>query len=475
MKRCDTEDRSSSIRLLDTASKRQQPFQPLGDVATMYVCGMTPKDKPHIGHARLFVHADVCRRYLEYRGFKVNHVQNFTDIDDKIIERATAAGRDPMELSRENSLAYFDVMDKLNVLHAHLFPKVTDNIAAIIASIEELIVKGHAYETSTGVYFEVKSWGEYGKLSGRTEADAMAGARVEVDPEKRDPRDFALWKLQKEGEVYWESPWGRGRPGWHIECSSMIRRHLGPQIDIHWGGSDLIFPHHENELAQAEAGFGVGPFVGVWMHLAVLRINGEKMGHSMGNFVTVETLFEEFDPQIVRLYLVSTKYRSPVDFSRESLPQAAAGCESLWAVLRARPADPGEDDASSAAALQDATTEARARFERALDDDLNTAAALATLYDFGKVINRLASQSTAANLSVATQHFKNLAGVLGLEPASRATDNGDVEPLIQLLIDVRSELRDQNVWDVSDRIRNELAELGVTLEDGPSSTTWRRN
>ncbi len=463
------------MRLLDTATRQQRPLQPLGDAVTVYVCGMTPKDKPHIGHARLFVHADIFRRYLEYRGIKVKHVQNFTDVDDKIIERAKAAGRDPMELARENSQAYFDVMDKLGVLRAHLYPKVTENIDVIITAIEELIEREHAYETSTGVYFEVSSWADYGKLSGRSGDDAMAGARVDVDPEKRDPRDFALWKRHKEGEIYWDSPWGRGRPGWHIECSSMIRRHLGPRIDVHWGGSDLIFPHHENELAQAEAGFGVAPFVRVWMHLAVLRVNGEKMGHSTGNFVTLENLFESFHPQVVRLYLVSTKYRSPVEFSQDSMPQAAAGYERLWSALRAQPAGPGEHDENSSGELLKASAEARSGFERAMDDDLNTAAALAALYDFGRDINRLGPRSSAENLDAAKEDFQELAAVLGLEPVSTATSDGEVEPLIQLLVNVRSQLRKQRVWDVSDHIRDELAKLGVTLEDGPASTTWRRS
>ena len=463
------------MRLLDTATRQQRTLQPLGDAVTVYVCGMTPKDKPHIGHARLFVHADIFRRYLEYRGIKVKHVQNFTDVDDKIIERAKDAGRDPMELARENSQAYFDVMDKLGVMRAHLYPKVTENIDVIIAAIEELIEKEHAYETSTGVYFEVNSWADYGKLSGRSGDDAMAGARVDVDPEKRDPRDFALWKRHKEGEIYWDSPWGRGRPGWHIECSSMIRRHLGPRIDVHWGGSDLIFPHHENELAQAEAGFGVAPFVRVWMHLAVLRVNGEKMGHSTGNFVTLEDLFESFHPQVVRLYLVSTKYRSPVDFSHDSMPQAAAGYERLWSALRAQPAEPSEDDENSSGELQEASVKARSGFERAMDDDLNTAAALAALYDFGRDINRLGPRSSAESLANAKEDFQELAAVLGLEPVSTATSDGEVEPLIQLLVNVRSQLRKQRVWDVSDHIRDELAKLGVTLEDGPASTTWRRN
>ena len=265
---------------------------------------------------------DVLRRWLEYSGQEVQHVQNFTDVDDKIIERAQAQGRDPLELARANSDAYFSVMDRLEVRRAHLYPRVTDNMEAIIAAIGELIERGHAYATSSGVYFQVSTWPQYGYLSGRRGEDQLAGARVAVDEEKRDPRDFALWKHHKPGEIFWESPWGQGRPGWHIECSSMIRAHLGPEIEIHAGGSDLIFPHHENECAQAEAGFGVERFVRCWFHVGILRIGGEKMGHSLGNFLTLESLLDAYEPAVLRYYLVSTHYRSLVDFGDDSLPQA---------------------------------------------------------------------------------------------------------------------------------------------------------
>ena len=441
----------------------------------MYVCGMTPKDRPHIGHGRLYVHVDVMRRYLKYKGYDLLHVQNFTDVDDKIIERARASGREPSELAAENTAAYFDVMDRLNVLRAHIFPKVTDNIDAIIAAIEELFAKEYAYTTSKGVYFEVRRWPEYGRLSGRSQDDVMAGARVEIDPEKRDPRDFALWKRHKDGEIFWDSPWGPGRPGWHIECSSMIREHLGPRIDIHWGGSDLIFPHHENELAQAEAGFGVAPFVRVWMHLAVLLIKGEKMGHSSGNFVTLEEIFQRFHPQVVRMYLISTKYRSPVDYSNDSLQQAEVGHERFWNVMRAAPAGVGEADPETGTDLRAAIENARSRLESALDDDLNTSAALASLFDLGRDVNRLAGAASPDDLEAAKRGFSELAAILGLEQAAATPVNGDAEPLIELLVDVRSKLREQKVWGVSDHIRTELSRLGVTIEDGSSGTTWRRN
>ncbi len=438
----------------------------------MYVCGMTPKDPPHIGHARLFVHADVMRRYLEYRGYRIQHVQNFTDIDDKIIERAREQGREPLELSRANSEDYFKVMDRLNVAHAHVFPRVSEHIEPIIDEIQTLIDKGYAYETGNGVYFEVTKWPEYGKLSGRTAEDVLAGARIEVDEEKRDPRDFALWKRHKQGEIFWESPWGRGRPGWHIECSSMIRRHLGPRIDIHWGGSDLLFPHHENELAQAEAGFDTAPFVNHWLHLGVLRIDGEKMGHSAGNFVTLNDILEEYSPAVVRFYLVSTPYGSIVDFNTDSLAQAASGYDRLTGALRATPAA-GAVDSASSARVREAATAARQGFEAAMDDDLNTAGAIAALFDLVRVINSNATSASEADIELACGELVSLAGILGLDLVPETRADGEIGPLVDLIVEIRRELREAKMWDLADRVRDQLTHLGITLEDGPQGTTWR--
>ncbi len=438
----------------------------------MYVCGMTPKDPPHIGHARLFVHADVMRRYLEYRGYRIQHVQNFTDIDDKIIERAREQGREPLELSQANSEDYFQVMDRLNVAHAHVFPRVSEHIEPIIGEIQTLIDKGFAYQTDNGVYFEVNKWPEYGKLSGRTAEDVMAGARIEVDEEKRDPRDFALWKRHKQGEIFWESPWGRGRPGWHIECSSMIRRHLGPRIDIHWGGSDLLFPHHENELAQAEAGFDTAPFVSHWLHLGVLRIDGEKMGHSAGNFVTLNDVLEEHSPTVVRFYLVSTPYGSIVDFTEDSLAQAVSGYDRLIGALRPTPAGEAVNSASSAR-VREAATSARQAFETAMDDDLNTAGALAAMFDLVRVINSNAASASEADVDLARSELVSLAGILGLDLVAETRADGEIGPLVDLLVEIRRELREAKMWALADRVRDQLTRLGITLEDGPHGTTWR--
>ncbi len=440
-----------------------------GPVA-LYACGMTPKDKPHIGHARVFVMVDVLRRWLEFLGREVKHVQNFTDVDDKIIERARLQDRDPLELARANSDAYFSVMDRLGVRRAHLYPRVTDNMAEIIAAIGELIDRRHAYATSSGVYFEVATWPGYGYLSGRRGEEQLAGARVAVDEEKRDPRDFALWKRHKPGEIFWESPWGQGRPGWHIECSSMIRAHLGPTIEIHAGGSDLIFPHHENECAQAEAGFGVDRFVRCWFHVGILRIGGEKMGHSLGNFRTLESLLESYEPAVLRYYLVSTHYRSLVEFGDDSLSQAEAALARLRGPLRVEPAlvGPADDD------LVGAATGARRQFIESMNDDLNTTEAVATVFGLARDINRRAGQVTSAALDEARAIYRELVEVLGIELEPSAQQDGDAGALVDLLLGLRTQLRAEKNFAVADQIRSALSDLGYVIEDSPSGSSWRR-
>ena len=437
---------------------------------TLYACGMTPKDKPHIGHARVFVMVDVLRRWLEHCGHEVKHVQNFTDVDDKIIERARDQGRDPLELARANSDAYFEVMDRLGVRRAHMYPRVTDNMAEIVAAIGELIERGHAYATSSGVYFEVTTWPGYGYLSGRRGEEQLAGARVAVDEEKRDPRDFALWKRHKPGEIFWESPWGQGRPGWHIECSSMIRAHLGPQIQIHAGGSDLIFPHHENECAQAEAGFGVDRFARCWFHVGILRIGGEKMGHSLGNFLTLESLLDAYEPAVLRYYLVSTHYRSLVDFGDDSLPQAEAALARLRGPLRIEPAADGSGDGELAAAAEHAKSE----FAAAMNDDLNTTRAVAALFGLAREINRRAGTISAAGLGRALAVYRELVAVLGVELDPPAQQDGDAGALLDLLLELRTRLRTEKNYAAADQIRSALSDLGYVIEDSPAGSSWRR-
>ncbi|MDE2935855.1 MAG: cysteine--tRNA ligase [Chloroflexota bacterium] len=454
----------------DTATRELIAVAEGDGPVTLYACGMTPKDKPHIGHARVFVMVDVLRRWLEYSGQEVQHVQNFTDVDDKIIERAQAQGRDPLELARANSDAYFSVMDRLEVRRAHLYPRVTDNMEAIIAAIGELIERGHAYATSSGVYFQVSTWPQYGYLSGRRGEDQLAGARVAVDEEKRDPRDFALWKHHKPGEIFWESPWGQGRPGWHIECSSMIRAHLGPEIEIHAGGSDLIFPHHENECAQAEAGFGVERFVRCWFHVGILRIGGEKMGHSLGNFLTLESLLDAYEPAVLRYYLVSTHYRSLVDFGDDSLPQAEAALARLRGPLRIEPAAAGSADAELAAAAG----RANAEFAEAMNDDLNTTRAVAAVFGLAREINRHAGSVSAAGLEKVVATYRELVGVLGVDLEPAAQQDGDAGALLDLLLELRTRLRAEKNYAAADQIRTALGDLGYVIEDSPAGSSWRR-
>ena len=459
-----------TLAITNTLTGNKEPFKPLGDPVTMYVCGMTPKDRPHLGHAFMFVHMDVIRRYLEYRGYSVRHIQNFTDIDDKIIDRARAAGRDPLEWAREYTEAYFDVMDRLQVRRADEYPRVTDNIPAIIDDVQELIDAGHAYPTSTGVYFDAATFEDYGSLSGRTQEDGAAGARIEVDEEKRDPRDWALWKLDNESSVAWESPWGRGRPGWHIECSTMIRRTLGEQIDIHGGGADLIFPHHENELAQAEAATGHQPFASYWTHTGLVLTDGEKMAHSLGNFTTTADVLTSVPPDVLRLYLLGVHYRSTLQFSPDAIEQTRAGYERLLTVTRARGGNVNGDGTD----LNSEVMAVRQAFESAMNDDFNAPRAIGALFDFGRAINRLAPTSSSDDVEKAQGILTSLLGVLGIELREPDAASDDATPFINLLVRVRRQLREAKQWGLADQIRDDLVALDVVIEDTPDGTDWRR-
>ncbi len=459
-----------TLAITNTLTGEKEPFKPLGDPVTMYVCGMTPKDRPHLGHAFMFVHMDVIRRYLEYRGYAVRHIQNFTDIDDKIIDRARAAGRDPLDWSREYTEAYFDVMDRLRVRRAHEYPLVTANIPGIMEDVQELIDAGHAYPTSTGVYFDAATFEDYGALSGRTEEDGAAGARIAVDDEKRDPRDWAVWKLDDESSVAWDSPWGRGRPGWHIECSTMIRRTLGEQIDIHGGGADLMFPHHENELAQSEAATGCQPFVSYWVHTGLVLTDGEKMAHSLGNFTTTADVLTDVPPDVLRLYLLGVHYRSTLQFSMEAIEQTRTGYDRLVAVTRAR----GGNAEGDGSVLESEGSAARQAFEAAMDDDFNAPRAIGALFEFGRAINRLAPGCPAADVEKAQDTLTSLLSVLGIELHEPDAASDDATPFIDLLVQLRQQLREARQWELADRIRDDLDALDVVLEDKPDGTVWRR-
>ena len=454
------------MKVYNTLSAREEEFVPQGDVVKMYVCGVTPYAESHLGHAMSYIVFDMVRRYLEFRGYKVKYVQNFTDIDDKIINRAQQAGVTPGELAEKFIAQYLADMDRLNVRRADVYPRATEEVPKIIEVVKGLMDKGHAYESGGDVYFRVKSVADYGKLSHQGPDALQAGARVEVGVDKEHPLDFALWKAAKPGEPCWESPWGKGRPGWHIECSAMSMRYLGETLDIHGGGQDLIFPHHENEIAQSEGFTGVTPFVKYWMHNGFVQLGGEKMSKSLGIFVTLKQALDRFSPDAIRLFILSSHYRSPINFSEEGVAAAEKGIERL---RQAAFADSQRGAGSPAGAVD---TEAyRQRFIEAMDHDFNSPQALAALFDLAREINRNMDQGSDPR--DARQTLRELSGVLGFgfeEPEIDLT----AKPFIDLLVSLRTELRKERHWQMADRIRTSLKDLGVVLEDTPQGTVWKQ-
>ena len=472
------------MKVYNTLSGKKEDFVPTGDPVKMYVCGVTPYSECHIGHAMSYILFDVIRRYLEYRGYKVKYVQNFTDIDDKLIARSNQTGTPVKELAEGFIEEYFKDMDALNVERVDVYPRATEEISKIIEVISGLVDKGHAYAVGGDVYFRVHSFPEYGKLSHRNLDELMAGESCNATAGKESPVDFTLWKSAKPGEPQWDSPWGPGRPGWHIECSVMSLKYLGDTLDIHGGGQDLIFPHHENEIAQSEAFTGVKPFVRYWMHNGLLQLGEEKMSKSLGNLITVKEALERYNPDAIRLFILSSHYRSPLTCSDEGWESAERGAERLrTAACREGGTKPAELDIDSY----------RRRFVDSMDDDFNTAQALAALFDLARDINRAAEEG--CDISAAQATLKELAtGILGLTLEEREVSI-DSAPLIELakrhgveiadetqpathyidlLIQKRAELRKAKEWAQADKVRNDLVELGVTLEDKPQGTVWRR-
>ncbi len=451
------------MKVFNTLSGTKEEFSPAGNEVTMYVCGVTVYDHCHIGHAMSYIVFDVIRRYLEFKGYKVKHVQNFTDIDDKIINRARELGIPALELAEKYIAEYFEDMDALNIKRAHIYPKATEEIPKMIEIIEGLIKRGHAYVSKGSVYFRVKSFPDYGKLSHQSLDDMLARGSAEGG-EKEFPLDFALWKAAKPGEPWWASPWGEGRPGWHIECSAMSLRYLGEGIDIHGGGQDLIFPHHENEIAQSESYTGVVPFVRYWLHNGLLQFGEEKMSKSLGNLITVKDALKLHSPDALRLFVLSSHYRSPLTYSEEALRAAEAGVERLRQAMRS------EGDEGATGELDAELF--RKRFIDCLDDDFNTAQAVAVLFDLAREINK--ARAAGVGVAKARGVLAELAGILGLtlqEPVKSALS---AEPLVELLIEVRDELRRTKAWSLADKIRARLLELGVVLEDTAKGTVWRR-
>lgn len=462
------------LKIYNTLTRKTEEFQTLEPkLVKMYVCGVTVYNDAHVGHAMSALVFDIIRRYLEYRGYKVKHVMNYTDVDDKIINRAKQLNEDPLKLSQRYIEDYSKDLASLNVLPATSYPQVSKTMPLIIKFIEGLIEKGHAYAASNGdVYFSVTSDNDYGRLSGRKLDDMQAGSRIEVEEAKTHPMDFALWKAAKPAEISWESPWGHGRPGWHIECSAMNLAELGEQIDIHGGGNDLIFPHHENEIAQSECYTGK-EFSRYWVHNGMLQLGGEKMSKSLGNIVSIKEILSKREADVMRMLVLNGTYRAPLLFNEDTLDAAQKNVERLKSALR--PASPSAsrlnpEDAFTLASTADS---AKTNFTEAMDNDFNTAGAIAALFEIAKAINT--ARDSGANdeqLKSAQDIFRELANVLGLKLEEKQ-GSGDTDKFVDLLIEVRSEVRKQKLWVLSDQIRDKLKELNVTIEDSKDGTTWR--
>lgn len=465
------------MKIYNTLTRRKETLKTIteGEVK-IYACGPTVYNFIHIGNARPLCVFDTMRRYMEYRGLKVNFVQNFTDIDDKIIRRANEEGTDYKTVSEKYIEEFWKDAKGMNIREATVHPKATENIDEIISIIETLVEKGFAYPVENGdVYFSPKKFNEYGKLSHQPLEDLEAGARINIGELKKEPMDFALWKGAKEGEPYWESPWGKGRPGWHIECSAMVRRYLGETIDIHCGGQDLIFPHHENEIAQSECCNGV-PFANYWMHNGYINVDNVKMSKSLGNFFTVREVAEKYGYEPIRYLMISSQYRSPINYSIDIIEQCKASlvrlynCRDSLDFAAANAVDALPENAQE---IKDTLNSRREQFIKAMDDDLNTADAISSVFELVRDINTsvITDKPSAELVRFATELFDELTGVLGLV-YNRKTESLDSE--IEALIEARQEARKNKNWAQADRIRDELKAQGIVLEDTPQGVKWRR-
>ena len=477
-----------SLKLYNSSTRKKEIFKPLNDARVgLYVCGVTVYDLCHIGHARSTIVFDVLARYFRAKGYDVTYVRNFTDIDDKIIERAKLLKKAPKELAREFIDAFYEDMGKLGVLKADVEPRATDYVEDMIEMTQTLMDRGYAYTEGGDVYFSVDSYPGYGSLSGRNLEDMRAGSRVAVDDRKRHPMDFVLWKSAKPGEPQWPSPWGPGRPGWHLECSVMSNRHLGPTFDIHGGGRDLLFPHHENERAQSMCA-NDGEFARYWVHNGFVTVESEKMSKSLGNFLTIRDALKKYHPEVLRLFLLSKHYRSPLDFSAKDVASLQSGLVRIYRMLQ-RLNDllgPGDGEKTSEDSVSGDFFE---KFCEMMDDDLNTAGALGLVFDKVREMNRLmdpdgigaVSGETLSRLKSQRDQLLRAGEILGLfqqnpaeffeqlAPPSKDVNTDEIEALVEK----RSQARAAKDWALSDTIRDRLKEMGVILEDGPQGTTWR--
>jgi cysteinyl-tRNA synthetase len=480
-----------SIHLYNTATRKKEEFHPInkGKVG-IYVCGVTVYDLCHIGHARSAIVFDVLIRYFRARGFEVTYVRNFTDVDDKIIERAKQSARDTQSLAQEFIDAFYEDMEKLRVQKADLEPRATEHIDGMIEMIKVLIDKGFAYTQDGDVFYSIEKLKDYGKLSGRKLEEMKAGSRIAVDEKKRHPMDFVLWKNAKPGEPKWDSPWGQGRPGWHMECSVMSNHFLGPTFDIHGGGKDLLFPHHENERAQSVAA-NEAEFARYWVHNGFVTVEAEKMSKSLGNFITIRDALKEYDPEVLRLFLLSKHYRSPLDFSKKDVLGLQSGLVRIFRTLQRLEElfdlkGLKDDQHESGVISGEPKDEFLKEFIRFMDDDMNTAGAVGLIFEKIKQLNRLMDKSTTDPeiLEILRKDISNIflvAGILGIleedpeeffKNIAAPPEEIDSEKIEQMILE-RKEARDNKDWSRADRIRNDLIEMGVVLEDGPQGTTWR--
>ncbi len=465
-----------TIRIYNTLGRKKEAFEPVqpGKVR-MYVCGPTVYDSSHIGHARSVVVFDVIFRYFAAKGFDVKYIRNFTDVDDKIINKANQLGIESQAVSEKYIKEFYEDMDALNVRRATVEPKATEHIPQIIRIVQTLVDKNMAYAIDGDVYFAVESFKGYGKLSGRKLEDMEAGARVDVDERKRNPFDFALWKSAKPGEPFWDSPWGNGRPGWHIECSAMSETYLGETFDIHGGGKDLIFPHHENEIAQSEGATGK-PFAKYWMHNGFVNINQEKMSKSLGNFLMIKDILKSYHPEALRLFLLSNHYRSPIDFTDKAMDEATVALDKIYAVL--------ERTESSSEVSKSVNGESWDRFAEAMDDDFNTAKGIGILFDAVRNINRLLDENSGDMIETERADILKMGAILGIlsempktyfeKQKASALKKEAVDPaIIDQMIQERTDARKAKNWAKADELRKKLESMNVVLEDRAGGTVWK--
>ncbi|TET89159.1 MAG: cysteine--tRNA ligase [Methanomassiliicoccales archaeon] len=468
-----------AIQVYNTLTRKMEEFEPLhGNRVNMFVCGVTPYDYTHLGHAKTYIAFDTIAKYLRYRGYSVFYIQNVTDVDDHLINRSKETGESEAELAEKFFKLFIEDMTALGMDSVNLYAYATEHVPEIVEQIEGLIKKGYAYESNGSVYFEVGKFSEFGKLSKQVLEKLRPGARVEVDENKRNPEDFALWKAEKPGEPTWDSPWGKGRPGWHIEDTAIAMAYFGEQYDIHGGATELIFPHHESEVAQAEALTGKKPFVKYWLHTGVLNVKGEKMSKSLNNFWRVQEALEEYEPDVLRFFLVNAHYRSPVDYTDEVLEEAKQGYERLVETvqnvrfalkMQAKDERTSEDDE-----VDKAVKEVMQKFEESMDNDFNTREAISHLFTFSTKVNAALSKGlTRESLEGVLKAYRTIGDVLGL--FKKGIEKEDVvDGLMEFLVEMREKAREEKNFEVSDEIRDRLAKIGILLEDTKDGPRWKK-